>query len=76
MATCIEIEISDQGAVTVGVCPPEPVEETGAQKEYMQPAASVDEALAKAKQLLSGGQPDQAKQIATGYARAKGPGLM
>ena len=52
---CVEIEIdSDTGAITVGVCPPE--EETGEVKDYMQPVASLDEALSQAQELLAGNE--------------------
>jgi hypothetical protein len=51
MSICVEIEVDDNGQVTVGVCPPE--EEAGESKDYMQPAESVEVALEKAKSLLS-----------------------
>jgi hypothetical protein len=76
---CVEIEMnSDTGEVKVGVCPPE--EEAGEPKSYMQPAQSVDEALAKAQQLLSqggAGQPGQSpdQQMAAGYEAVRGGGL-
>lgn len=60
MAICIEINIDDQGAVTVGVCPPE--EETGEPKGYMQPAKSVDDALGTARDLLAGQNGQMAQQ--------------
>ena len=59
----IEIEVADDGTVTVGVQPQE--EETAAgdmqqDKAYMQPAKSVDDALQTAKMLLEqGGQGGQ-----------------
>lgn len=46
---CIEIEINDQGEISVGVCPPENENEP---KEHLNPVANLDEALAKAKLLL------------------------
>lgn len=52
MPICVEIEVSDDGQVMVGVDPEKA--ETGEPKGYMQPAASVDEALAKAKSMLDG----------------------
>lgn len=60
MSICIEIEVSDDGQVTVGVCPPE--EESGEPKGYMKPAQSIDEALAQAKSMLAGGQTQQPAQ--------------
>lgn len=76
---CIEIEMSDDGKFSVGVCPPE--EETGEPKEYLQPVADVDAALAQAKQLIEGGgqpaQPQQSpdEQMAAGYSSVRGGGL-
>lgn len=54
MGICVEIEIDDQGQVTVGVCPPE--EETGEPKDYMQPADSLEAALSQAQEILSGSE--------------------
>lgn len=60
MPICIEIEVADDGQVTVGVCPPK---EGGEPKEYMKPAQSVDDALAQAKSMLAGqGQQPQQPQ--------------
>ena len=52
----IEIEVADDGKVTVGVQPPD--EEAAAgdvtkDKSYMQPAKSVDDALSTAKDLIA-----------------------
>lgn len=61
--TCVEIEVDDQGQVTVGVCPPEqetPGEEQQ-DKQYMQPAQSVEEALTTAKDLLTNPQAQAAE---------------
>ena len=70
MAFCVEIEIGDNGDVSVGVCPPE-LENPS--KEHLQPVSSVDEALGMAQQLLSqagqgqpGGDPKQAVLQAMG----------
>lgn len=55
---CIEIEVSPDGQVMFGICPPE--EESNEPKGYMQPVGSIDEALAKAKEVLAGqGEADQ-----------------
>jgi len=56
MSICVEIEIDDSGAVTVGVCPPD--EEATEPKDYMKPAESIGVALEKARSLL---QPDGGK---------------
>ena len=73
---CVEIETKEDGTVTWGVCPPE--EETGEPKDYMQPAASVDEALAKAKEALGGAAAqspdDQWNQVQKDRAMANQPG--
>lgn len=81
---CVEIEVDDQGQVTVGLCPPDEgqngpegsQQEESAEKDYMQPAANVDDALAKAKQLLSGQTPndqaDEQKGMEAGYAATRG----
>lgn len=72
---CIEIAVDDNGQVSVGVCPPE--EEAG-EKEYMQPAQSIDEALSKAAEMLQGPQAEgqaqaQAQEsLQTGFRRARG----
>lgn len=64
MGICVEIEVSDDGKVTVGV---DPEKEYGERKGYMQPAQSLEDALQTAKDLLTNGQaqaaqagPDQA----------------
>lgn len=59
----VEIEVDDQGKVTVGM-PPQ-AEETGQQdtqedKSYMSPAASVDDALKVARDMLTNPQAEQA----------------
>lgn len=46
---CVEIEINDNGEISVGVCPPENENEP---KEHLNPVTNLDEALAKAKSLL------------------------
>lgn len=50
MSKCVEIEIDDTGAVTVGLCPPG--EEASEPKDYMKPAESIGIALEKARRLL------------------------
>lgn len=49
MAT-VEIEIGDDGKVSVGMCPPS--EEAAEPKEHLKPAKSLDDALAQARTLL------------------------
>jgi len=46
---CVEIEMNDNGEFSVGVCPPENENEP---KEHLQPSASLDAALEKAKMIL------------------------
>lgn len=70
----VEIEVDDQGQVTVGT-PPQ-AEETGAQdvqedKSYMKPADSVDAALQAAKDMLTGKSGEQAMQ--QGFASVDQP---
>ena len=57
---CVEIEIGDDGAVRVGAQPYEEGAET-AEKPYLQPARSVEDALGTAKDLLSGSTGEQAQ---------------
>jgi hypothetical protein len=54
MAICVEIEIDDSGAMSVGVCPPD--EESTEPKDYMKKAASLEGALSQARTLLSHGK--------------------
>ena len=49
MKACVLIEVDDQGQVSVGSYPGDLPPEL---KQSMQPAQSVDDALAQAKQLL------------------------
>lgn len=58
----IEIEVNDQGQVSVGISPPaEEAQQADqmADKGYMHPVASVDEALAMVQQLLAQAQQPQ-----------------
>ena len=76
---CVEIELdTETGAVMVGVEPPESYED-GVDKSYLQPAASVDEAINTARGML---QSDQSADVMAakenrltgmrkGYMRAK-----
>ncbi len=54
---CVEIEIDDTGAISVGVCPPENENEP---KEHLNPVMDLNEALAKAKELLTAQQSGKA----------------
>ena len=58
MPKCVAIEVGDDGAVKVGMLPPEAI---GQYAEGMQPAGSLDEALNAVKSMLSGGAPEQAQ---------------
>lgn len=77
----VEIEINDQGQVTVGE-PPQ-AEETGQpdmqeDKSYMRPAASVDEALNQARTILSSASTEDRNAIAKEVWPPKGatkPGM-
>jgi len=63
MAICVEIEVDDQGQVTVGVSPPGQESSAPDQQEdksYMQPAKSVQDALQTANDLLTNPQAQQA----------------
>jgi hypothetical protein len=53
LKTCVLIEVADDGNVSVGTYPGELPPQM---KQGMQPAQSVDDALAQAKQLLEGGE--------------------
>lgn len=80
----VEIEVDDQGQVTVGMPPAS--EETGAQdvqedKSYMKPVQSVDQALQVAKDMLTGQSGAQAQaanaqtadqQMAQGFQKGQG----
>lgn len=74
MSICVEIEVDDQGKVSVGI---DPEQKEPNDNANMQPAASIDEALAKAKQLLSqgGGQNQAEQQFQQGFKQA-GPAPM
>lgn len=79
---CVKIAVDDNGRVMVGECPPE---EAGG--EYMQPVQSLEEAMAKAAQMMQGGRQmngqmpgqmeekddDEAEQsFQAGFRRARG----
>lgn len=81
---CFEIELdTDTGEVMAGVCPPE--EESGMadmeeDKSYLQPAASLDEALTMARDVLMGkqtimGEKMKRDEVRRGYDRVKGNGM-
>jgi hypothetical protein len=78
------IEVDDKGQVTVGQEPPEqaapqngaPEAQMGAlmggegqERSYMKPVASVDEALAVAKQMLAQGQGSPDTEMAQGFGQ-------
>lgn len=70
---CVEIELADDGSVKVGVCPPEQGEPDQGEKEYLQPAKSVEDALGTAKDLLSGDTGEQAQEAEAEFAQGYGP---
>lgn len=49
---CVEIEIADDGSISVGQCPPE--QEQG-EKDYMNGVPNLDAALQAARAILQGG---------------------
>lgn len=53
MSTCVVIEVDDDGAVRVGVLPPEAIAQYA---DALQPAQSVEDALSTAKDLLTNPQ--------------------
>ena len=57
MAIRVEIEIEDDGAVSVGVC--QGKDSTG--KPHLKPVASIDVALKQARSLLVHGMQTQAR---------------
>lgn len=80
---CFEIELdTETGEVLAGVCPPE--EENGMadmeeDKSYLQPVASIGEAIAMAHDALMPGKPMDEKmkreEVRRGYDRVKGNGM-
>jgi hypothetical protein len=74
--TCVVIETDEAGKVMVGALPQDQKPDYG---NLLQPAGSVDEALAKAKELL-GGQPEQEgqaeAQFKQGFANRQPAGPM
>lgn len=61
MAICVNIEIDDDGSVTVGVEPPDDEKSEG--KEHMQSAENLDVALAKAKAFLEAAPDEKPKNM-------------
>jgi hypothetical protein len=93
MGICVEIEVDDDGTIAVGVVPqseeatedkgePNSGEQPGQgeadEKQYLEPVRSIDEALAKAKELLAGAGQEQSAQeqqgFDAGFAGARGQG--
>ena len=71
MAICVEIEALPDGTYSVTECEPrEEKEMPGEAESASQPIGSIDEALAKAKELLSP-SPDPAQAFETGFANAR-----
>lgn len=56
MKACVLIEVGDDGQVSVGTYPGDIPPDM---KQGLQPAQSIDDALAQAKQLLEHGQEEQ-----------------
>jgi hypothetical protein len=63
MSICVEIEIADDGQITVGLCPPREESQEDESTEDVQTVGSVDEALQKAKELLSSQDQTSAPQV-------------
>jgi hypothetical protein len=55
MSICVEIEIADDGQITVGLCPPREESQEDESTENVEVVDSVDAALEKARALLSSG---------------------
>lgn len=82
---CFEIEMdTETGQVMAGVCPPE--EENGMadmeeDKSYLQPVASIGEAIGMAHDALMGKQSEgmsrkmKSEEVRRGYDRVKGNGM-
>jgi hypothetical protein len=78
MPICIEIEIDDNGHISVGQCPPDENtagEEQG-EKQYMMPAASIGEAIKTAAALLASGGNAQPTSSAQPASVSGGPGMV
>lgn len=83
---CFEIEVdTETGEVMAGVCPPDDMAEMEEDKTYLQPVATLGEAIGMAHDALmteqTQGEDKMARgaEIRKGYDRAKGnnmPGMM
>lgn len=83
MSISVLIEVEDDGSVTVGTPPEESgvdgsrpamggmMSEEQSDKSFMQPVGSVDEALAKAKDILSGAQQPEGQAQGNMWDRVK-----
>lgn len=60
---CVVIDVADDGAVRVGVVPPELIERYA---DSMQPAKSIEDALGTAANLLAGPGAEQAAAAEAG----------
>jgi len=78
------IEMADDGSLAVGIEPEAGMTEGApgieADKSYMQPVASIDEALKMASQLLAvpaadGASPFDEQNMQQGFNKARGPAI-
>ena len=68
----VEIQVDDRGRVSVGEIPQQPTQPgRPASTSHLQPAADVDDALEKAREILTGAEREADEQMGVGYNRAK-----
>ena len=66
----VEIQIDDRGRFLVGQIP-QRTQSGRPASNYLQPAADVDDALEKAREILTGAERKADEQMGVGYNRAK-----
>jgi len=70
----LEIQVDDRGRVSVGEIPqrPQPAQPgRPASTSHLRPAADVEDALEKAREILTGAEREADEQMGVGYNRAK-----
>ena len=67
----VEIQIDDRGRFLVGQIPQRPQPGRTASTSHLQPAADLDNALEKAREILTGAERETDEQMGVGYNRAK-----
>jgi len=69
----VEIQVDDRGRVSVGEIPQPQRTQPGrpASTSHLQPAADMDDALEKAREILTGAERKADEQMGVGYNRAK-----